>query len=101
LDPNTFYEFNGCFFHGCQECYDLEEIHDRAQNVIIKRQIEFEKRNIIELLKKSSIPEKKWFYNELNKTKLSDCNHFKIKSNYDNRFELLKFYNNKACYRSN
>ncbi|CAF3781358.1 unnamed protein product [Rotaria socialis] len=24
---NTVYEFNGCFFHGCQKCYDSEEIN--------------------------------------------------------------------------
>jgi hypothetical protein len=26
-ETNTVYEFNGCFFHGCQKCYDSEEIN--------------------------------------------------------------------------
>jgi hypothetical protein len=46
------------------------------------------------LLKKSSIPEKKWFYNDLTRSNVSNCNYFKIKANYDNLFELLKDYNN-------
>jgi hypothetical protein len=190
---NTVYEFNGCFFHGCQKCYDSEEINPitghkmkhHYQKTIMKEErlkelgynvinvfecefqpseeieinniikcnnkykmisngkfifkdiiaylspgtslekylrafdtecpkgvfphrvtqnveqylkehpdLKFDKNNIIKLLKKSSIPEKKWFYNDLNKTKVSDCDYFKIKSNYDSLFQLLKDYNN-------
>jgi G:T-mismatch repair DNA endonuclease (very short patch repair protein) len=180
---NTVYEFNGCFFHGCQRCYDSEEFNPMTghkmkhhyQKTIMKEKrlrelgynvksvsecefnpsedieinniikcnnkykmisngefifkdivvylspgtslekylrafdsecpkgvfphrvtqkldqylkenpdLKFEKRNIIELLKKSSIPEKKWFYNDLTRSNVSNCNYSKIKSNYEN-----------------
>ena len=89
---NTVYEFNGCFFHGCQTTHRVTQNVD--QYLKEHTDLKFDKNNIIELLKKSSIPEKKWFYNDLTRSNLSDCNYSKIKSNYDNLFELLKDYNN-------
>jgi hypothetical protein len=56
-------------FHIDTECPKEIFPHRVTQNLdqYLKEQtdLKFDKDNIIELLKKSSIPEKKWFYNDL------------------------------------
>jgi hypothetical protein len=56
------------------------------------------KDNVIELLKHSKIPGKKWFYNELKKTHIGSQEYEKIKTEYSNVYNLLVDYNNKDVF---
>jgi G:T-mismatch repair DNA endonuclease (very short patch repair protein) len=51
--------------------------------------------NIIELLKMSNIPDKKWFNHELNAKSKEKSVYSEIKNRYSNLFELLKEYSLK------
>ena len=46
--------------------------------------------NIIELLKMSNIPDKKWFNDELNAKSIESTVYSKIQNKYSNMFEMLK-----------
>ena len=50
--------------------------------------------NVIQVLKHSPIPSKKWFYNDLKSEAISAKDYNDIVSKYTNLFDLLKDYNN-------
>ncbi len=52
------------------------------------------KGNVIELLRKSKIPHKDWFSNDMTNQKIQMTDYLKIQNNYQNLYELLKDYNN-------
>jgi hypothetical protein len=50
--------------------------------------------NVIQVLKHSPIPSKKWFYNDLNGEAISAKDYNEIVCKYTNLYDLLKDYNN-------
>ena len=54
--------------------------------------------NVIELLKKSNIPSKKWFFNELKNESVNDTVYQSIVSNYSNVYDLLVDINNQDVF---
>ena len=56
------------------------------------------KDNVIELLKHSAIPDKKWFFNEMTRKQIEDSVYLGIKLKYNNVYELLRDYNNQDVF---